>query len=512
MVATAPLPPPRAEMQSAEAVAPGRHRMQPLLWPFVLTFGVTSYGLTAPVLGRDELITWDVVTRDAGHILVTLHNVDVVHGAYYLLMHLWVSLFGDSVVSMRLPSVLTASGAASVLSMIGNRLFGLRAGILAGTLFALVPAVSRYAQEARSYALVILLAALATLLLLKVLDHPRSPGHWIAYALTLVGLGLLHVIALSLVAAHACLLGAHARRDRSLWWKSALVLLAVVALLAPVVLLSRSQADIQLGWIPVPDGWALLSIWQDIFASGACAGVVIALALLARSPRTAALLMCAVWGVLPPVLVWLASQGDVSYFRPVYLLFTVPAWVLLAGAGLSTACRSWNAAAALLAVLAVLSLFDQRQVRQPFDHDGPIFQLPLDYRSAADLIRKNYRPGDAVVYDREHAWKVDTGVQYYLPRGLKMRDVFLRSAPRQINQLYAIDCFVPDRCLRGEQRIWLLAHGADQNPFNAINQGQASALRNWYEPSWSRSLPGMTVTLLVRNDKHWPSPRTREGG
>ncbi|WP_406170171.1 glycosyltransferase family 39 protein [Streptomyces sp. NBC_00996] len=502
MVATAPLPPPREATQSAEAAVPSRHRTQLLLWPFVLTFGVTGYGLTAPVLGRDELITWDVVTRDAGHILATLHNVDAVHGTYYLLMHLWVNLFGDSVISMRLPSVLAASGAASVLSLIGNRLFGPRAGILAGILFALVPAVSRYAQEARSYALVALLAALATLLLLQVLDRPRSVWRWAAYALTLVGLGLLHVIALSVVAAHACMLAAHARRDRSLWWKSALALLAVAVLLAPVVLLSRSQVNVQLGWVPVPDGWALLSVWWDIFASGACTGALIALALLARSPRRAALLLCAVWALLPPVLVWLASQGDVSYFRSVYLLFTIPAWALLAGVGLSAACHSWKAATALLAVLAVLSLFDQRQVRQPFDHDGPILQLPLDYRSAADLIAKHYRPGDAVVYDREHSWKLDTGVQYYLPRGLKMRDVFLQSASREINQLYAIDCSVPDRCLKGEQRIWLLAHGAEPDPFNAINQGQAYVLRNRYKPSWSRSMAGMTVTLLVRDDKH----------
>ncbi|MCF3132583.1 glycosyltransferase family 39 protein [Streptomyces olivochromogenes] len=498
MVATAPPPLPLEEIRGAAAAEPRRHRTRLLLWPFVLTLGVTGYGLTAPALGRDELITWDVVTRDTGHILATLHNVDAVHGTYYLLLHLWVSLFGDSVISMRLPSVLAASGAASVVSLIGNRLFGSRAGILAGILFALVPAVSRYAQEARSYALVILLAALATLLLLRVLDRPRNPRRWAAYALTLVGLGLLHVIALSVVAAHACMLAAHARRDRSLWWKSALALLAVAACLAPVVLLGRSQVNIQLWWVPVPNGWALLTIWQDIFASGACAGALIAFAALARSSHRAAPLLCAVWAVLPPVLVWLASQGDISYFRPAYLLFAIPAWALLAGAGLSAACHSWKAATAVLMVLAVLNLFDQRQVRQPFDHDGPIMQAPLDYRSAADLIRKHYRPGDAVVYDREHSWKIDAGVQYYLPRDLKMRDVFLQRAPRQINQIDSVDCPLPDRCLKDEQRIWLLGHGADPDPFNAINQGQASVLRNRYSPAWSRSMAGMTVTLLVR--------------
>ncbi len=459
--------------------------------------------MTAPELGRDELITWDMATRDPGQILATLHHVDAVHGAYYLLMHMWVGLFGDSVISMRFPSVLAASVAASVVSLIGNRLFGARAGIIAGTLFALVPALSRYAQEARSYSLVVLLAALATLLLLRMLDHPRNPWRWAGYTLALVGLGLFHVIALSVVAAHTCVLAVHARHDRSLWWKSPLAFLAVAICLAPVVLLSRSQVDVQLGWVPVPDGWGLLTIWWDTFASGACAGALVVLALLARSPRRAGLLLCAVWAVVPAVLVWLASQGGVSYFRAAYLLFAVPAWALLAGAGLSAVCHTWKTATALLAVLAVLCLFDQRQVRQPFDHDGPILQLPLDYRSAADLIRKHHRPGDAVVYDREHVWKLDAGVQYYLRRTVELRDVFLQSAPRDIDQLYAIDCAMPDRCLKGEQRIWLLSHGDDDpDPFNAINQRQADVLRNRYTPSWSRSMAGMTVTLLVRGAEH----------
>ncbi|MER6060298.1 hypothetical protein ABT167_03670 [Streptomyces sp. NPDC001792] len=309
------------------------------------------------------------------------------------------------------------------------------------------------------------------------------------------------MIALSVVAAHVCLIAAHARRDRSLWWKSALALLAVAALLAPFLQLGRSQATIQLGWIPKPDGWALISIWWDVCASGACAGALLTLALLARSPRRTPLLLCAAWAVLPTMLVWLASQGDISYFRSVYLLFTVPAWALLAGAGLSAVCRSKRAAAALLAALAVLTLFDQRQVRQPFDHDGPIFQPPLDYRAAAEVIRKHHRPGDAAVYDREHAWKLDAGIQYYLPRDLTMRDVFLQSSPRQVNEFSAIDCPVPERCLKGEQRIWLLAHGADPDPLNAINQGQASALRHDYQQSWTQPVTGMTVTLLVRNDQ-----------
>ncbi|GAA3770292.1 glycosyltransferase family 39 protein [Streptomyces chiangmaiensis] len=498
MVIAAPLPQPREEIRSAEAVEPRRRGTWPWLWPSVLTLGLTSHGLTVPLLSRDELVTWDVVNRDTGQILATVQNVDAVHGTYYLLMHLWVSLFGDSVISLRLPSVCAVAGAASVTSLIGNRLFGRRAGIVAGTLFALVPAVSRYGQEARSYALVILMVALATLLLLRALDNPRSPWRWAAYVLTLTGVGLLHLIALSVVLAHACVLAAHARHDRSVWWKSGLTLLAVAACVAPLTLLGRSQAHRQLYWVPEPDVWALSSIWPDVFASAVCSGALIALACLARSPRKAPVLLCAAWAVLPSVVVWLASHGDVSYWRQVYILFTLPAWALLAGAGLAATFHSRRATAALLAALAVLTLPDQKRMREPFEHNVPV---PLDYAAAADIVTRYHQPGDAIVYDRQDTWKLDSGVQYYLPRDLKLRDVFLVKTPTAINDLYAIQCPVPELCLKSAQRIWLMAQGAGPDPFDSIAPDQASALRTRYRASMSASVTGMTVTLLVRKER-----------
>ncbi|MFF4210024.1 glycosyltransferase family 39 protein [Streptomyces sp. NPDC001796] len=498
MVIAAPLPQPREEIQSTETAQPTRRRTGPWWWPCVLTLGLSSYGLTGSLLSRDELVTWDVVNRDTGQILATLQNVDAVHGTYYLLMHMWVSLFGDSVISMRLPSVLAMAGAASITSLIGDRLFGRRAGILAGIIFALVPAVARYGQEARSYALVILMVTLATLLVLRALDNPRSPWRWAAYALTLTGVGFLHLVALSVVLAHACVLAAHTRQNRSVWWKSALALLAVAACVTPLALFGRSQAHRQLYWVPKPDVWALSTIWPEVFASGLGCGALIALACLARPPRKSSALLCAAWAVLPSVLVWLVSHGDISYFRHVYLLFTLPAWALLAGAGLAATLHSRKATAALLVALAVLTLPDQKRMREPFEHNAPV---PLDYAAAADLVAKDHQPGDAVVYDRQDTWKLDSGIQYYLPRDLKMRDVFLAKTPTAINDLYAVQCAVPDLCLRGEQRIWLLTQGVGADPFDGINSEQASALRTRYRAAMSTPVTGMTVTLLVRQGK-----------
>ncbi|CCK30069.1 putative membrane protein [Streptomyces davaonensis JCM 4913] len=497
MVITAQLPPPREEFQES---AEGRFvRGRVVLWaaPLVLTLLVGGFGLTGPLLGRDELVTWDMVGRDTDRILATLRNVDAVHGAYYLLMHGWVTLFGDSVLSLRLPSLFAVAAAASVVALLGDRLFGYRAGILAGLLFGLVPAVSRYGHEARSYALVLFAVSLATLLLLRALDRPRSLWRWAAYVLALACTGALHLIALSVVLAHAALLVARARQDRSLWWRSGLALAAAAACVTPLALLGRSQAGRQLYWVPAPDGWALLSLPQDLFASAVGAGALAALALTARSERRAPLLLCGIWALVPPALVWAFSHGEVSYFRGVYVLFTLPAWALLAGAGLDAARRSWKAVAAGVVVLALLTLSDQRQMRQPFEHNAPVI---LDYAAAAEVIERGHRAGDAVVYDRFDSWKLDGGVAYYLPRELRLRDVFLTRTPAEIDDLYAVQCAVPDRCLRkDERRVWLLTQGTDF-PFNAIDPEQAGALQRRYTVKVSMPVTGMTVSLLELTD------------
>ena len=131
-----------------------------------------------------------------------VRNTDAVHGAYYLLMHL-VTERGQSELIARLPSALAAALTAGGIAVIGRRLVSARAGLLAGLIYALLPVVSRYAQEARSYAIVSALGVLATYLLLRALATTTVRVIWFAgYALSVAALGWLHLDAILLVGAH----------------------------------------------------------------------------------------------------------------------------------------------------------------------------------------------------------------------------------------------------------------------------------------------------------------------
>ncbi|MCW3814861.1 glycosyltransferase family 39 protein [Micromonospora sp. DR5-3] len=169
--------------------------------PALLTLAVTLAGIGHAQPWRDELATWSAATRPVGDLARLAGTIDAATGPYYLLMHGWTALAGASPTALRLPSALAMAGAAALTARLGERLLTARVGLLAGLLFAVLPSTSRYGQEARPYALASFLAALGTLLLVEALRRPTW-RRWTGYALAVAALGLTHLIALTLLAAH----------------------------------------------------------------------------------------------------------------------------------------------------------------------------------------------------------------------------------------------------------------------------------------------------------------------
>ena len=131
---------------------------------------VALWRLDGPSLWRDEAVTAGVSRLPVGDMLAVLSRTDAVHGVYYLLMHVVQRAFGGGEAALRLPSVLATVAAAAGTAAVGRRLGGRWPGLAAGLLFAGAPLISRYAQEARSYAIVTALAVTATYLLVRAVD------------------------------------------------------------------------------------------------------------------------------------------------------------------------------------------------------------------------------------------------------------------------------------------------------------------------------------------------------
>jgi hypothetical protein len=86
-------------------------------WPPVLSGLLMAViglvGATRPVLSWDEIATADVAQRSLPQIWHLAQHVDGVLAPYYVVMHFWTALVGDSVLDLRLPSIVAMAVAVA---------------------------------------------------------------------------------------------------------------------------------------------------------------------------------------------------------------------------------------------------------------------------------------------------------------------------------------------------------------------------------------------------------------
>jgi mannosyltransferase len=144
-------------------------------------------------LGRDSL--WEdeaasvLYTHLPVHVLL-IHNVDPGNPpGYRLLLKGWIAICGTSEFAVRLPSALLGTATVPLVGLLAWLLTRRTAAALAAALLlALSPHHVYYSQEARAYALVVLLATGGTCLLIRALRDNRRRD-WCGYAV-LAALGV----------------------------------------------------------------------------------------------------------------------------------------------------------------------------------------------------------------------------------------------------------------------------------------------------------------------------------
>ncbi|WP_432955451.1 glycosyltransferase family 39 protein [Micromonospora haikouensis] len=465
------------------------------LWPTLATLAVSGAGIGSAQPWRDELATWSAATRPLGDLARMAGTIDAATWPYYLFMHGWVALCGDSPAALRLPSALAMAGTAGLAAALGARLLGRRAGLTGGLLFAALPGTSRYAQEARPYAFVALFAVLATLLLVRALERPGW-RRWAGYAAAVAALGLAHLVALTLLAAHAAAVlapGRTTRRLRRPVWGWLLALLPAAVVLTPLVLVAAGQRGRQLDWVDQARPADLAALPGALTQSGAVGGLLLGLAALGAARSGWAGLLPAACLVLPVALVFLAGLA-VPLWVPRYLFFVVPFACLLAGAALATA--ALPAALAVVLLAGLLGLPDQAALRH--SHEWPRGAL-VDYRGAARVVDAGRRPGDVIVFSPRDGWLfTDLGIGYHLG-DRQPRDALAVRGRDARGDYWADECLDPAACLAGARRVWLVVAGRRTDPVAAVPGAKGAALRDGgfaVERVWPR--PGLTVALLTR--------------
>jgi mannosyltransferase len=472
--------------------------------PAALTLVLTVVGIGTRSLWNDEYATWYAATLSFGDLKRLIANVDAVVAPYYLVMHGWIALFGESAASLRLPSALAMAAAAVLIALVGRRLFDAGVGLTAGLLFAGLPAVCRYGQEARPYSFAIALAALATLMMLRAVERPTW-RRWILYGLCLVVAALVHIVTLLILLAHALYMWRifRGRGDfRQLRWIGGVVL-AVTAVL-PLVAQGHDEAS-AIDWIQL-NTTAIEQFPARVFGSGPVAAVVTGAAataavLLWTRHRDAVLLLLA-WALFPP-LFCLATFPVLHLFLHRYLLFTLPAWVLLAAAlGFSlirsAAARRSALPLSLAGLLVVAAVFYAGVPGQQAARHSPVAGEP-DFRGAAMSVQARQEPGDAIAFagagrNGRRAFAYETRLTRVKPT-----DILVARTARQIGQFGTVECADPGRCVGDTRRIWLITATENfEDPLTGMTDTIQAYLNSAFTFTEIQSFENVRLFLLNR--------------
>lgn len=456
----------------------GRNRAWVALIPAVVTFGVMLYQIGRPSLWQDEVSTLSDSERSLPALFHLLGHLDAVHSAYYLFMWVVIRVAGTSAVVLRFPSAVGMAVAAGAITLLGQRLVSTRAGLAAGLVFAALPQMSWYGQEARSYALVAAFATIATYLFVRLEETgPGTRSRWLAaYGACLALMGLLNLFALLLVAAHGVALAAHLRSAPSesgehlspsrsaagrgfagsltAGWLTAVI--AAFVVVSPVVFMGWRERG-QIAWLKAPNARTLVTLQKLIGPPNllVAIAVIIAAAIAigvwqGRGRRQAdwprrLVTLCLPWLIIPPLILILAS-----YLHPVYvqryIVFCVPAAALLVGAGLAALGRV--AAPLGLALIVVLVLPAQAQARTPGGHGENL-------RRVSSIVAARSRPGDSVLFASSYVRKVKVA---YPGDYRSLRDIALGETALQAARPAGLNAPMPvvDRRLATVNRVWVI--------------------------------------------------------
>ncbi|MFF3754928.1 hypothetical protein ACFYYH_31545 [Streptomyces sp. NPDC002018] len=445
-------------------------------------------------LWADEAVTYEVAHRSVTRIWHTLGHADAVHGLYYLLMHGMFVLWDGGEAALRLPSVLAVAAASAGVALLGRTLAGPRAGMLAGLVFPLIPAVQRYAQEGRSYALVCALITWATCLLLTAISRGGGP-RWAAYGAVLLTACLLHELAVVTLLAHGATVfrSGLPRAVTRAWCVTAG---CVTAGLLPLAVFSTTQSD-QVNWIGFPDPWQTTR-----FVVAALLGLLCART-LGRTPpgtrgpvalRTLALPLL----ILPTVLLLVLTPLRPLYVDRYVLSYTI-GLALLIGAALDRIRRDAHRSRALRGAVSLTAAGVALAALFPV---GVYLRTPQSRQNDADAVaravREAARPGDGVLFmpARRRVWTLARPEAF---RGLS--DLALERSPVASDTLHGTE-LTPERiraAVLGARRI-IAVHDLAGQPLETA-EGEAvkrETLRAHFEECGSRTVTQARITVHAR--------------
>ncbi len=377
----------------------------------LIGFLVRVYNLAFESLDIDEADAYFLALADLPTLIGRFSAAGENGPLYFLLLRGWIQIAGGTEFALRYFSLIPSVLCIPLVYVLGRRLFGAGAGIIAALLFSGSSYLLFYAQMTKMYSLVVLLSLLSSYLLVRALESSRLLL-WATYTLVTTLAMSVHIFAALLVPWHALLVLLTIRqRPRALApWLVSLGLLTLPYLPLAIRRLAAVAAPETLNrqFTGPTDPLGMLAVMAreygtlfdqapaTLIAAGFLGLTV--LGLLAVAERSSQRkdwypVLFVLLGIGVPLLAAYALVLlGLPLFSPRYLIITLPQFYLLWAAALGFLwVRARPLAAVIMAVFALLNGARWAQTAVGGE------RYREDWRAATAHVERRYQEGDVVL-------------------------------------------------------------------------------------------------------------------
>jgi uncharacterized membrane protein len=442
-------------------------------------------GLNRQSLWFDEIDVVVRAQRPMGTVLRTFIAEGENGPLYNLMLAIWIRIAGVSEIAVRFPSAVAGTLAIPLMYYLARRLAGPTTGLLAAGLLAISPYHVWYSQEAKMYALIVLLALASSTSLVEALERNRRLW-WAAYALVTTLMFYTHVATVLIFVAQSLyvVLTRNAWRGRERGW-----LVAAAVLTLPYLPIALWALRVVGGgvdtWQPDVGLWDATRILGIKFAVNRADAVIetrgallyavlavggaVALALRRRRERWWLLLV--LLSAVPIVGLYLVSLRQ-SVFSDRYAIVALPAYLILVAAVVAALAhhrRLWPLALVASFVLLAFAWGPLRDVNRSTAAEKE------DWRSAYAWVADQAQPGDVLLL---HPGYIITTWEYYEQREPRLTQYPVVTIPsfgvKWLNEPLMVQMIRDE--VGDARRYWLI-----ESPDRVASDDPDARLAGWLE-------------------------------
>jgi mannosyltransferase len=461
------------------------------------------HGLGRESLWFDEGFTLYVARQNVARIFFAPLDVPPL---FYIMLHFWIRLFGNSEVSVRFPSVVFSVLSIFMTYKIAKKLFDTEVGLISAALSALSLFYVQYAQEARTYSLTVLLTLASMYYFLETYDKKTYSG-LLGYIVFSTLLLYSHIYGFFIIISQNIYFfvmtltsDEEDRKEKMKRWF--FVQATICALFSPWVpiLLGQIAANEKIFWILKPNRWTLIETfltyswhnqylfllfalliplsfityerisgqlsWNSFFQSMENIRCKVGLS------QTTQIFFLFTWLSIPIALPFAISRYSAPIYLIKYTIIACPAFFLFVAAGLGNIANRRMRLIVQMTMLALLLGF----AVPAFSHyyRGP---QKDQWREAAHFIDTHAAKADLILFNSpvcrdfvfDYYSKRRDLVERGFPASAYDTDIIREGYPHKFSQVNRSNINELAPLTQPYKRVWVvLAYSPDKNNYNLI--------------------------------------------